>query len=117
LIDPRGSFGAAGIFGDTRYDLAKLYHSVYGLYDFIINDLFRVSVKGTDVTLDIRTSPRHKEICERFESVFFPHFNREEVLLVTAMLFASMPALHYDAPQRQTAMYIRTLQLLDEVFG
>lgn len=115
LIDPRGSFGSQGIFGDTRYDLAKLYHSIYGLYDFIVNDLFRVSVKGTNVTLDIRTSPRHKEICERFERVFFSHFNREEVLLVTAMLFASMPALHYDAPQRQTAMYVRSLQLLDEL--
>ena len=32
LLDPRGSFGASGIYGDPRYDVAKLYHSVYGLY-------------------------------------------------------------------------------------
>lgn len=114
FIDPRGSFGSAGIFGDTRYDIAKLYHSVYGLYEFIINDLFHISVNDKNVTLDIRTGGRHREICERFERVFFPHFNREEVLLVTAMLFASMPALHYEAPQRQLAMYIRALQLFDE---
>lgn len=114
LIDPRGSFGETGIFGDTRYDVAKLYHSVYGQYEFIINDLFHVSINGTNVTLDIRTGERHREICERFEGVFFTHFNREEILLVTAMLFASMPALHYEAPKRQLAMYIRALQLLDE---
>lgn len=114
LIDPRGNFGSAGIFGDARYDVAKLYHSIYGLYDFIINDLFHISINGKNITLDIRTSPRHKEICERFERVFFTHFNREEILIITAMLFASMPALHYDAPQRQAAMYVRALQLLDE---
>ena len=47
LLDPRGSFGAAGIYGDPRYDVAKLYHSIYGLYDFITNDLFHVSIDGT----------------------------------------------------------------------
>ena len=46
LLDPRGSFGAAGIYGDPRYDVAKLYHSIYGLYDFIANDLFHVSING-----------------------------------------------------------------------
>ena len=45
LIDPRGSFGAAGIYGDPRYDVAKLYHSIYGLYDFITNDLFHVEIE------------------------------------------------------------------------
>ena len=45
LLDPRGSFGAAGIYGDPRYDVAKLYHSIYGLYDFITNDLFHVSIE------------------------------------------------------------------------
>ncbi|HKD38635.1 MAG TPA: phosphotransferase, partial [Pirellulales bacterium] len=46
LLDPRGSFGASGIYGDPRYDVAKLYHSIYGLYDFITNDLFHVSASG-----------------------------------------------------------------------
>jgi len=33
FIDPRGSFGKVGIFGDIRYDVAKLQHSVDGLYE------------------------------------------------------------------------------------
>ncbi len=117
LLDPRGSFGAAGIYGDPRYDVAKLYHSIYGLYDFMTNDLFDVSIEGTQVALNIRSRPQHKQIQERFEKVFFPDFNRREILLITGLLFASMPALHYDAPRRQMAMYTRALQLFGELFS
>lgn len=117
LVDPRGSFGTAGIFGDPRYDVAKLYHSVYGFYDFITNDLFHVRLDGLEVQLDIRSRPQHTDIRARFEKVFFPAWDRREVLLVTALLFASMPVLHYERPARQIAMYARALQLLDEVFS
>lgn len=117
LLDPRGSFGAAGIHGDPRYDVAKLYHSIYGLYDFITNDLFDVSIEGHSVELNIRCRPQHKQIQQRFEKVFFPEFDRREILLITGLLFASMPALHYDAPRRQMAMYARALQLFGELFS
>ena len=40
LIDPRGSFGVPSIFGDPRYDVAKLRHSAVGLYDFIVSGFF-----------------------------------------------------------------------------
>ncbi|REK10856.1 MAG: hypothetical protein DWQ37_15565 [Planctomycetota bacterium] len=117
LLDPRGSFGAAGIYGDPRYDVAKLYHSVYGMYDFIVNDLFDVSIEGNKVELEIRSRPQHRHIEERFEKVFFAEFDRREILLITGLLFASMPALHYDAPRRQMAMYARALELFAEVFS
>ena len=117
LLDPRGSFGAAGIYGDPRYDVAKLYHSIYGLYDFITNDLFHVSIDQARVKLDIRSRPQHRQIQERFEKVFFSEFDRREILLITGLLFASMPALHYDAPRRQLAMYARALELFGELYS
>lgn len=116
LVDPRGSFGDPGIYGDPRYDVAKLFHSVYGLYDFIVNDLFHVSVTGRRITLDLRSRPNHEQIHQRFGKVFFPQFDRRDILLITGLLFASMPALHYDAPHRQLAMYARALQLFHEAF-
>jgi len=117
LLDPRGSFGAAGIHGDPRYDVAKLYHSIYGLYDFITNDLFHVSIDGARMDLDIRSRPSHRHILERFEKVFFAEFDRREILLITGLLFASMPALHYDAPRRQLAMYARALEIFGQLFS
>jgi hypothetical protein len=117
LVDPRGSFGTAGIYGDPRYDVAKLYHSIYGLYDFITNDLFHVAIDGTRVDLEIRSRQQHEQIQRRFEKVFFAEFDRREILLITALLFASMPALHYEAPRRQMAMYARALELFAEVYS
>jgi hypothetical protein len=117
FIDPRGSFGAAGIYGDPRYDVAKLYHSVFGLYDFITNDLFHVSIDANRIDLNIRSRPQHVQILERFERVFFADFDRREITLITGLLFASMPALHYDAPRRQMAMYARALQLFGQVYS
>jgi dTDP-glucose pyrophosphorylase len=118
LVDPRGSFGQVGLYGDPRYDVAKLHHSVHGLYDFIVNDLFRVHADGTRIELSIRAGAAHRAVEERFARVFFARggFDAREVLLVSALLFASMPALHYDKPQRQLAMYVRALQLLHEYF-
>jgi dTDP-glucose pyrophosphorylase len=114
LIDPRGSFHAEGIFGDPMYDVAKIHHSVYGLYDFIVNDVFDIEIDGTVIDFRIRSRPQHALINDRFDKVFFSTFDRREILLRTAFLFASMPALHYDAPKRQLAMYVRALQLFDE---
>ena len=39
-IDPRGYFYNEGIYGDPRYDLAKLYYSIKGGYDFFNRKLF-----------------------------------------------------------------------------
>ncbi len=118
LIDPRGSFGEVGLYGDPRYDIAKLWHSVHGLYDFIVNDLFDITVVGSTVDLQIRSTPAHRDIEHRFETIFFNGaYVRRDIQLIAALLFASMPALHYDSPRRQLAMYARSLQLLDEYFA
>lgn len=119
LIDPRGSFGRTGIFGDPRYDVAKLYHSTYGLYDCIVNDLFEVDVDvdGFEMHLDIRSQPRHGHVRSAFEAVFFERFDRREILLIAGLIFASLPALHAESPSRQIAMYGRALQLVHEALA
>lgn len=116
LIDPRGSFGQSGIFGDPRYDVAKLYHSVHGLYDFVTADLFSVSTAGDELVLDLRTRPYHDQIRRAFDEVFFTDFDRRDILLVTGLIFVGLPALHYDQPRRQLAFHLRGLELLAEAF-
>jgi dTDP-glucose pyrophosphorylase len=117
LIDPRGSFGAAGVIGDPRYDVAKLYHSVYGLYDFITNDLFHVrDGENGEFIVDIRQRSSHRQVLERFERVFFPHYERRDILLITGLIFAGIPALHYDKPERQVAMFARAMEIFGELY-
>lgn len=40
LIDPRGSFGPAGLLGDPAYDVLKLGHSFLGRYDVMLEGDF-----------------------------------------------------------------------------
>lgn len=54
VIDPRGRFGAYDLYGDQRYDMAKLFHSVDGKYDYIIKELFDVAFDEARVSLTYR---------------------------------------------------------------
>ncbi len=53
LIDPRGYFGFTELYGDVRYDWAKLYYSIVGNYDrFNLKD-FRLEIGEDEVSLQI----------------------------------------------------------------
>ncbi len=51
-IDPRGLTpnNELTIYGDTQYDIAKLSHSVLGLYDWIIAGYYHVDIANKDIT-------------------------------------------------------------------
>ena len=60
LIDPRGEAAPGNTFppgyGDSRYDLVKLYHSIGGKYDSIVNNLFKVKwTNSNHIELEIYT--------------------------------------------------------------
>lgn len=46
LIDPRGYFGYTELFGDERYDWAKLYYSIIGNYDMFNLGKFQLEIGG-----------------------------------------------------------------------
>jgi hypothetical protein len=121
FIDPRGSFGKVGMFGDIRYDVAKLQHSVDGLYEAFITDKFKVSSHGNIHQLDIRAgSVAHEEINiahEAFHNTFFPAFNLKEIKIIQGCIFIGMCARHYDNIDRQHAMYLTGIRLLNEALS
>jgi aminoglycoside phosphotransferase len=55
FIDPRGTFGGSKIYGDPRYDWAKLYYSAVGNYDKINSKKFSVD-RSNGVKLDIESN-------------------------------------------------------------
>lgn len=115
LIDPRGSFGAKGIYGDPRYDIAKLRHSVCGLYDFIVSDLFEIQYSDEGVNLEIFHQDYIDEIAKNFDDLTREFgFDPEEIIFIEGLLFISMIPLHMDYPNRQKAMFIRGLQYLNK---
>lgn len=49
LIDPRGYFGFTELYGDERYDWAKLYYSIFGNYDRFNLKKFFLDIGGHSV--------------------------------------------------------------------
>ncbi len=116
LIDPRGSFGAQILYGDTKYDIAKLRHSFVGYYDFIVSDLFHL--KETDATfeLTINKEPHNEEVSALFDTQLKKRgYSIEHIKLIEALLFISMIPLHSDNLNRQKSMYVRGITLLNEI--
>ena len=115
FIDPRGSFGKIGVYGDRRYDIAKLYHSVDGMYEHIINDGFDVKIEGlVDLELEFHASFEAQQAKQQFEKAFFPKYNQKEAKILQGCIYIGMCARHYDSLPRQTVMYATGVRLLNE---
>jgi hypothetical protein len=113
MIDPRGEFGVPGIFGDHRYDLAKLAHSYAGKYDYIVADRFSVEVDPEGcLRLQIQANHYYTRVRSIFETMLLPDVAlRQQVNALQALLFLSMLPLHVDTPRRQLAMLATGLEL------
>ncbi len=105
VIDPRGlgSQGQKTIYGSVLYDLAKLFHSVVGGYDFIVA---RKTPKQTPDEL--------KNFILRLAEAY--GFSNKDLYLMTGLLFTAMYPLHSDDLERAKKLYDRGLQLLEEGF-
>ena len=114
MIDPRGIFSLPGIYGDSRYDVAKIYHSILSGYDFIISDRFLVNVHQDLVECKIHKTKYHDEIAKMTQELLVPDLvARHQVRVIESLLFLSMLPLHEDQPDRQLAMISIGLELFN----
>lgn len=112
LIDPRGSFGSTGIFGDQRYDVAKLHHSLLGGYDHLVAGLYRLHLDGGSAHLDVRRTESQLAATDVYREVILSRWPGEQISLITALMFSGLATLHSESPDRQLAMLVRASQLL-----
>lgn len=115
-IDPRGqlSAGETTLYGDWRYDLAKLSHSVIGKYDKIILGRAQLSEKGErEWALSFDETDEARQV----EGILKAHYatayglESDELIALTALLFYSMLPLHDDRPDLQKIMLANALRL------
>lgn len=86
FIDPRGTFGGSKIYGDPRYDWAKLYYSAVGNYDKINSKKFSVD-RSNGVRLEIESNGY-----EHFGEYIIQRSNmtKVEMLLIHASIWFSL---------------------------
>jgi hypothetical protein len=114
IIDPRGidCRGMPTPYGDLRYDIGKLAHSVLGLYDFIIAGFFSLSIRGQAVSFTV-FADRAAPVKALFAQTEF--LGRRpaswDCYPVMLLLFLSMLPLHVDNPDRQHALMANCLKI------
>jgi len=101
------------IYGDQKYDLAKLAHSVIGLYDFIIAGRYKlVEYDQYHTELDFELDDRIESIQSMFmDYSFLAGIRVKEIMPIVVLLFLSMLPLHHDRPDRQRAMLANAIRL------
>ncbi|MBE6460465.1 MAG: nucleoside-diphosphate-sugar pyrophosphorylase [Alphaproteobacteria bacterium] len=92
-IDPRGYFGKSKVYGDERYDWAKLYFSIAGNFD-------QFNIKNFD--LDITNKVKFHIASNGWESLT-PHlikkiapYTEKEISLIQIIIWLSMAAVAWE---------------------
>ena len=117
LVDSRGKFGRMDIYGDMRYDLAKLLHSIEGRYDMMIESRFTISIIRNDIQYNLQG----QEVTDRVMKCFLQVFgnvindNIDDIRFIESLLFFTMIPLHSECKQRQIVMFARGVELLSQV--
>ena len=106
LIDPRGMLNSEknSVYGDIRYELAKLTHSVIGRYDEIIADRGNFIINNNyDFMLTFSDGVLHQGIVDSFIDRNFLGYkvNSQENYAMTCLLFISLLPLHNEDRERQ----------------
>ncbi len=115
VVDPRGmlSNGRITMFGDARYDISKLGHSVFGFYDFLIADRFDLVSSDYDLDLTFDTVPARRRLLDIYKSRKAGRYAcmDRSAIAMTALLFLSMLPLHTTNKRRQRAMLANAFRL------
>lgn len=115
LIDPRGYFGYTEIFGDVRYDWAKMYYSIVGNYDrFNLKD-FRLNLSDDpEAGVELEIGSNHWEDMERdfFELTGADEY---EIKLLHAVIWLSLTTYAWQDYDSICGAFYNGLYYLEEV--
>ncbi|MCA6063120.1 hypothetical protein [Thalassolituus marinus] len=114
LIDPRGTLDERNFtpYGDIRYDIAKLCHSIIGRYDFIIAERYTLNRHhANNLTFLLPQNTVLDELTDNFFKNYSLDYDAREIIPIMINLFISMLPLHNDCQRRQLALAANALRL------
>ncbi len=115
-IDPRAMSwtGLPTYFGDYRYDIAKLCHSIVGKYDHILHGrsllIEHSETQWEFIPTDIPEPPQISDLLFDLAAQKYG-ISKRELLSMTALLFFSMLPLHAESKTRQMHLFANAMRL------
>jgi hypothetical protein len=119
LIDPKGSFGITGIYGDPIYELLKLSQCILGDYDYFAANLFTLKKSNNELILDYPKPVDHEWIKSTFkdflnEKLIAIGMDYKTFRTLEAGLFLSAAPLHSES-DRWLALAIQANAIIKEL--
>lgn len=115
FIDVKGALKEEEMWTDPYYDLAKLSHSICGLYDFFNSNLYEVRLDA-DLTFRLEIDFDNSEYTEVFKRFLAENgYEYAAVRLFEASLFLSMIPLHVDHPKKVFGFLLNAVKILKGV--
>lgn len=119
LIDPRGEFGTgeATVYGDTRYEIAKLRHSFCGNYDHVIEGLYRLTIHDAQ-TFEYEIFNNFQDARDQlFDKLCADYaFDIEDIKFIEGLLFLSMTPIHKQSLDKQIIFFLQGIMKLNECY-
>ena len=115
LIDPRGYFGFTELYGDIRYDWAKLYYSIVGNYDQFNLRRFRLNISDkADEGVNLQIESNN---WEELEKDFFELTGTDEyeIKLLHAVIWLSLTTYAWQDYDSICGAFYNGLYYLEEV--
>ena len=109
LIDPQAEkYFDNNIYGlvDKFYDLSKLNHSIEGIYDSVVNNLFKLEILDlNNISFEVY-KPKEYDIYNMYfsEIISYKRIKKDDLRLLTANLFFSMLPLHIENVKKVIAL-------------
>jgi hypothetical protein len=115
LIDPKGAKAEQELWTNPYYDIAKLSHSICGLYDFINNGLFDIQL---DDKLQLKLVIDQDMIL--YKNIFKKYLNKNNIdynmiRIYEASLFLSMLPLHAENDKKVLGFILNAINIMNEV--
>ena len=102
------------IFGDTRYDFAKIYYSAIGDYDQLNFQKYILKIDQKNISLKIASSG-FKQTENVFEDELGDDMN--DVRILHSLIWLSLSGYLINDANAMIASYFRGLGLLNEIGG
>ncbi len=115
LIDPKGALNEEDLYMNPYYDIAKLSHSVQGLYDYFNADQFEIKI-DEDMRLSLHFDCDNSEYMKIFnECLIENRIDPKLIRLYEASLFLSMLPLHIDREKKVLGFVLNAIKILEEL--
>ena len=113
IIDPRGSLNKKLndnniIFGDYKYDVSKLGHSLIGNYDYIVTGFYKLNYDIDQLNFEFDIISKKTEKLENYfyDKCLDLNIPKQFIKASITNLFLSMLPLHNEDSDRQIALLL-----------